>query len=115
MMKSKYKIKNSKFAFAIVVMLFALHVPAEAQQPGRAPRIALVMADASGADPRVNAFRQGLRELGYVEGKTIDVEDRFGEGKEDRVNALVGDLIRLNVKIIVTDGTAVTLAAKNAT
>src|SRR6266705_1595918 len=87
---------------------------AQAQQPAKPPRIGFIMGDSSGSDPRVDAFRQGLRELGYVEGKNITVEYRFAEGKEDRLLKLVAELIGLKVEIIVTDGTAVTRAVKNA-
>jgi putative tryptophan/tyrosine transport system substrate-binding protein len=96
-------------------LLWALSFPAEAQQPAKPPRIGFIMADSSGSDPRVDAFRQGLRDLGYVEGKNIAVEYRFAEGKEDRLLKLVVELVSLKVEIIVTDGTAVTRAVKNAT
>jgi putative tryptophan/tyrosine transport system substrate-binding protein len=87
----------------------------EAQQPAKPPRIGFIMADSSGPDPRVDAFRQGLRELGYVEGKNIAVEYRFAEGKEDRLLKLVAELVSQKMEIIITDGTAVTRAVKNAT
>jgi putative tryptophan/tyrosine transport system substrate-binding protein len=87
----------------------------EAQPAGKPPQIGFIMADSSGSDPRVDAFRHGLRELGYVEGKNIGVEYRFAEGKEDRLLKLVHELVGLKVEVIVTDGTAVTRAVKNAT
>src|SRR4030095_6864581 len=77
--------------------------------------IGFIMADSSGSDPRVDAFRHGLRELGYVEGKNIGVEYHFPEGKENRLLKLVHELVGLKVEVIVTDGTAVTRAVKNAT
>jgi putative tryptophan/tyrosine transport system substrate-binding protein len=101
--------------YALSALLFSLCVSAEAQQAAKPPRIGFIMADASGSDPRVEAFRQGLRELSYVEGKNIGVEYRFAEGKEDRLLNLVAELVSLKVEIIVTDGTAVTRAVKNAT
>jgi ABC-type uncharacterized transport system substrate-binding protein len=61
------------------------------------------------------AFRQGLRELGYVEGKTIVIEWRFGEGKLDRLPALATELVRLNIDVIISGGPAPTRAAKEAT
>jgi ABC transporter substrate binding protein len=64
---------------------------------------------------RVEAFRQGLRELGYVEGKNIVIEWRFAEEKPDRLPALAAELMRLKVDIIVTAGPAVTRVAKEAT
>jgi len=88
---------------------------AEAQQTGKVPRIGFLLGSSPGPDPRVEAFRQGLRDLGYVEGKNIVIEWRFAEGKQDRLAELAADLVQLNVDIIVTDGTNVTRAAKNAT
>jgi putative ABC transport system substrate-binding protein len=64
---------------------------------------------------RAEAFRQGLRELGYVEGKTVVIEWRYGEGTSDRVSELVAELVRLKVDVIVTGGASVTQAAKKAT
>jgi putative ABC transport system substrate-binding protein len=96
-------------------MLFLLCVPADAQQPAKSPRIGFIMADAYGPDPRVDAFRQGLRELGYVEQKNLMVEYRFAEGKEDRLVKIVAELVGSNVEVIVTNGTAVTRVVKNAT
>ena len=68
------------------------------------------------ADPaRIEAFRQGLRELGYVEGKNILIEYRYAEGKPDRARALAAELVRLKVDVIVTAGSGATRAAKEAT
>jgi len=64
---------------------------------------------------RTEAFRQGLRELGYVEGKNISIEYRFAEGKLDRLPALAAELVRLKVDLIVTSGPPVTRAAKEVT
>jgi putative ABC transport system substrate-binding protein len=87
---------------------------AEAQQPGKVPRIGYL----GGAPPspaRREAFRQGLRELGYVEGKNIVIEWRSGEGKVDRVPGLAAELVRLKVDVIVADGSTSTRSAKEAT
>ena len=65
--------------------------------------------------PLAEAFREGLRELGYVEGKNIIVECRYGEGRLERLPGLAADLVRLNVDIIVTGGRPSTRAAKQAT
>jgi putative ABC transport system substrate-binding protein len=104
---------------AIVVLLVSLVLASvglvEAQQQAKAARIGFLMASSPGADSRVDGFRQGLRELGYMEGKNIAIEWRYAEGKEDRVPKLAAELVQLNVEIIVTDGTNVTRAAKNAT
>jgi putative tryptophan/tyrosine transport system substrate-binding protein len=97
------------------VVLVAVAVIAEAQQPKKVPRIGFLSVTSSGQDPRLEAFRQGLREMGYVEGKNFTLEYRSVEGKFDRLPALAAELIRLNVDVIVTQGTPAAAAAKNAT
>jgi putative ABC transport system substrate-binding protein len=88
----------------------------EAQQPTKVPRIGyLAAAPASANLARIGAFRQGLRELGYTEGKNIVIEYRYAEGKPDRLSELADELVRLNVDAIVTAGPTVTRAAKEAT
>ena len=72
-------------------------------------------ASPSANSARIEAFRQGLRELGYVEGKNIVIEWRYAEGKLDRLPALAAELVRLKVDIIVTAGAPATRAAKEAT
>ena len=95
-------------------MLLALRVPAEAQQPARILRIGILIAgSASSNSARVEALRQRLRELGYVEGKNIVIEYRYAEGKLERLPDLAADLDRLKVDVIVTAGPAI-LAAKKA-
>src|SRR6266496_1241532 len=104
------------FCVALCAMLFTLYSSAEAQQPKKVPRIGYpTVASLSSNVARVDAFRQGLRELGYVEGKNIVIEWRSGEGKEDRLPALVAELVRLKVDVIVTGGPTATRAAKEAT
>ena len=104
------------FGFALCAMLFALSVLANAQQPKKVPRIGFL----GGVSPsvisaRVEAFRRGLRELGYVEGKNIVIEYRYAEGKSDRLPALAAELVHLKVDVIVTVGPPSTRAAKQAT
>jgi ABC-type uncharacterized transport system substrate-binding protein len=104
------------FGLALSTMLYALCLPVEAQQPTKVPRIGYL----SGSPPssitaRTQAFRQGLRDLGYVDGKNIVIEWRSGEGKGDRFPAVAADLVRLKVDVIVTAGPLVTRAAKQAT
>jgi putative ABC transport system substrate-binding protein len=101
---------------ALGAMLFALCLPAQAQQPKKIPRIGfLIAASPSAIATRIEAFRQGLRELGYVEGKDIVIEWRYAEGKLDRLPALAAELVRLKVEVIVTSGPAGTRAAKEVT
>jgi len=99
----------------VVALSLDLAYFAHAQQPKKVPRIGFLLASSAGVDSRVEAFRQGFRELGYIEGKNIAIEWRYAEGKEDRVPKLAAELVQMNVEIIVTDGTNVTRAAKNAT
>jgi putative ABC transport system substrate-binding protein len=100
---------------ALCAMLLAVSFPAEAQQPTKIPRIGFLSASSlSSLSARVEAFRQGLRELGYVEGNNIVVEWRFAEGKFDRLPALVAELVRLKTDIIVSAGPSATRAAKEA-
>ena len=97
-------------------VLFALSLSAEAQQPTKIPRIGFLAGNSlSSLAARVEAFRQGLRELGYVEGKNIVIEWRYAEGKADRLPSLAAELVRLKVDIIVTAGPAVTRPVKEAT
>jgi putative ABC transport system substrate-binding protein len=89
---------------------------AHAQQPAKIPRIGyLTGASLSAIAARAEAFRQGLRELGYVEGKNIVIEWRSPEGKADRLPVLVAELVRLKVDIILSGGPTTTRAAKEAT
>src|SRR5678816_3897943 len=101
----------------VAVVLVAFGVIADAQQPKKVPRIGFL----GGASPAalsalVKAFRQGLRELGHVEGKDIVIEWRQAEeGKPDRMSELAAELVRLKVDIIVTGSPTDTRAAKDAT
>ena len=90
---------------ALCGLLLALSSFAHAQQQAKVPRIGfLAGVSPSAISARMAAFRQGLRELGYVEGKTILFEYRFAEGKFDRLPDLAAELVRLNVDIIVVSG-----------
>jgi putative tryptophan/tyrosine transport system substrate-binding protein len=111
---------NSKkvtiFAVALCVILFAVCQSAEAQQPKKVPRIVyLAVSHASANAGRLEAFRQGLRDIGYVEGENIVIEDRYADGKFDRLPALAAELVRLKVDVIITAGPPVTRAVKEAT
>jgi ABC-type uncharacterized transport system substrate-binding protein len=101
----------------VVVVFLALGVMAEAQQPGKVPRIEYVAAneDPNIPGPNVEAFRQGLQDRGYTEGKNILVEYRYAEGQLDRVPSLVAELVQLKVDVLVSGNFATIRAAKQAT
>ncbi|MBI3325658.1 MAG: ABC transporter substrate-binding protein [Nitrospinae bacterium] len=99
-------------ALVILVGLFA----ADAQPAGKVPRIGWLRQGAL-AEPTLDEFRQGLRDMGYVEGQNIVIEYRFNEGKADLelFRDLAAELVRLGVDVIVTNGTPPTRAARDAT
>ena len=89
---------------------------AEAQQPTKAPRVGMLLpVAAADAATNIEAFQQGLRERGYVEGRDIAIEYRFAAGRDVALPGLAVELVGLQVEVIVTWGTPATLAAKNAT
>jgi putative ABC transport system substrate-binding protein len=108
---------TKKLSYLVVVaMLFALCVPASAQQTGKIFRIGyLDNSTATGTAVLVDAFRQELRKLGWTEGKNITIEYRFAEQKPERLPDLAAELVRLKVDLIVTSGRNTPLAAKQAT
>ncbi len=108
---------NSKSLFWLLTTVLLTTAPlADAQQAGKIPRIGWLTGPSLAANSaRIEAFRQGLRELGYVEGKNIVIEWRSAEGKLDRLPALAAELVRLKVDIIVSGGLGPTRAAKEAT
>jgi putative ABC transport system substrate-binding protein len=103
---------KKKFTFlAVGAMLLALCVSVQAQQPNKIAKIGLLFPSTpSAAAHLVEAFRQGLRELGYVEGKTFVLELRFGEARAERISDFARELVGLKVDVIVT-GTDVAIAA----
>ena len=94
--------KAAVTSILVAVVLLALGVIAEAQQPKKVPRIGLRSSSASSESTGRDAFLQGLRDLGYVEGKNIAIEYRYTEGEIDRLPDLAAELVRLNVDVIVT-------------
>jgi putative ABC transport system substrate-binding protein len=96
-------------------LLLALCIPARAQQPGKIPVIGILGAASAKNNDRTEAFFQGMRELGHVEGKNIVFEKRYAEGKRGRLPALAAELVRLKVGLIVAGGENATRAAKQAT
>ena len=106
----------NKPTFAALILLLAFGTYGEAQTQVKIFRIGyLAAASPAAIAARRDAFRQGLRELGYVEGKNIAVEYRYAEGKTDRLADLAAELVRLKVDVIVTTSSATTRAAKGAT
>src|SRR5215475_7092893 len=100
----------------LCAMLFALCLPVWAQQPTKITRIGYLDAVSLSVNAvRIEAFRQGLKKLGYVEGKNIFIEWRSADGKLDRLPALAAELVNLKVDIIVTGGRSATRAAKETT
>jgi ABC-type uncharacterized transport system substrate-binding protein len=100
----------------VAATLLAVAVVTEAQQPKKVPRIGFQSAASAPAmSPRADTFRQGLRELGYVEGKNIVIEWRYAEGKLDRLDEFAAEFVRLKVDVIVTAAPSSTRAAEKAT
>jgi len=104
-------------SFLVAVVLLAVAVTAEAQQPKKVPRIGyLSSSDPATESTRAEAVRLALRERGYIEGQNIATEYRYGEGTQDRYPELVAELVRLKVDIIVVaGGDTVIRSAQNAT
>ena len=101
---------------ALCSLLLALGFSAQAQQPKKVPRIGYLSANsAAGQASNLKAFRQGLGELGYVEGKNILIDYRYADAKLDRLPALAAELVSLKVDIIITTGPTATRPAKEAT
>jgi len=99
-------------SIALVLLLAAAPV-VDAQSPGAVPRIGYVWAGPPGSDPEeVRGLRQGLRELGHVEGRNLLIEYRYAGGDLDRVSPLIVELLNLKIAILVTPGTPVTAIAK---
>ncbi len=108
--------KRKLGSFALCAMLFALCSSADAQQAGKIFRIGFLdSSNASGSAVLVDAFRQELSKLGWIEGKNITIEYRFAEQKPERVPELAAELVRLKVDVIVGTSPGPALAAKKAT
>jgi ABC-type uncharacterized transport system substrate-binding protein len=110
------RVSKSAFFFVLCVVLFSLCASIEAQQLEKLPRIGFLGATSAAVEKsRIDAFQQGLREFGYVEGKNIGIEYRWAEGRLDRLPELAAELVRLRVDILVTGGSTSSRAAKEAT
>ena len=104
-------------SITLCAMLFALCSSSEAEQPKKVPQIGYISGTGNATDqgPYVEALRQGLRDLGYVDGKNIAIEFRGAEGKLDRIPSLINGLVKLNVAVLVVPIRAAILAAREAT
>ena len=108
---------NFKSVFWLLMTVLLITAPvAPAQQPMKVPRIGFLITSSPAAiAPRMDAFRQGLGELGYVDGKNIVIERRHANGKFDQLPALAAELVQLKVDVIVTSGPTATRPAQRAT
>jgi len=110
---------NAVISFPLLTLLFStalLATPVQAQEQPRIRRIGfLIASSASSQEPRLQAFRQGLSELGYAIGKNIALEVRSGEGKADQLATAAEELVRLNVEVVVSGGPTSTKALQRAT
>jgi putative ABC transport system substrate-binding protein len=118
--KKRFQIEGNFMPLILIFSLLTLFISAsaqlaEAQQPKKVPRIGVLSPSSPGPSPLLDAFRQGLRELGYVEGQNIAVEYRFAEANPEPLSDLAGELVRLKVDVILTINTAASDAAKNVT
>ena len=102
---------------ALVLVSLLAHMAAEAQQAGKIPRVGFISSAGSPENPwpPFEAFRQGLRELGYVEGKNLLIEHRYGEGRLDRIPDLVNELVQQKVDVFVATNNVAIRVAKKAT
>ena len=108
--------KRKTTGIVLIALLFALCVSAEAQHANKIPRIGYLSGNyPSNPGPNVEAFRQALRGLGYIEGKSILIEYRYSEGKNDRMPRLVAELVKLKVDVFVSGVGPAIRAAQQAT
>jgi ABC-type uncharacterized transport system substrate-binding protein len=108
---------HRKFTLLVGALLLALSIPAQAQQAKKVWRIGVLSGGYGAENVQLDAFRQGLRELGYVEGQNIVIEYRYSEGKHERLPDLAADLVRLKVDVIYAccPGGRTSEAAKEST
>jgi putative ABC transport system substrate-binding protein len=109
--------KEKILVLALSTFLLAFFDPVEAQQPAKLPRIGFIDSAGTPANPlpQFDAFRLGLRDLGYVEGKNILIDRRYAEGRLDRMPGLVNELVQQKVDVIVAVNNVIIRAAKEAT
>jgi putative ABC transport system substrate-binding protein len=108
--------RRTTLALVVAVSVIAATLTADAQSTGNVRRISYLASNsASTARPLLDAFREGLGELGWVEGQNVVIEYRFAEGRHERLPELAAELVRLKVEVIVAGPTPPALAAKQAT
>src|SRR5262249_7707017 len=108
-------IRRVALVAVLALNLFATPLAAEAQQAAKVARIGLLALNLAAAPHMPEAFRQGLRDLGYVEGHNVMIEYRDAEEKPERLSALAAELVALKVDVILAAGSPQALAAKHAT
>ena len=107
---------RARFILTLALGVLSAPLAAAAQQPAKTPRLGMLRTGSpSDRVEEIEAFRKGLRDLGYVEGQTIAIEFRFAEGREDRLPELAAELVRLKVDAVVANGAVAIRAAKQAT
>src|SRR5262249_15539196 len=112
----KHRMKKKITVLTLSAMLFALCGSVEAQQPKKVPRIGILSSGSpSSSKEEIEPFRQGLRDLGYIEGQNITIERRYAEGMAERLPDLAAELVHLKVDVMVVSGSPSTQAAMNAT
>jgi putative tryptophan/tyrosine transport system substrate-binding protein len=104
-----------RFLYGAGLALLAIPTAARSQPVANSPRVGFLFYGAPGPSPELEAFRQGLRDVGYLEGQNISVEDRFANRQVEQLPALAAELIQLKLDVIVTPGTPASVAAKKAT
>jgi ABC-type uncharacterized transport system substrate-binding protein len=108
--------KAAASSILVSLVLLAVVVIAEAQQPKKVPRIGYLSGASSENDkPLIAAFRQGLRELGYIEGKDLVIEERYVVGQSDELHGVVAELVNLKIDVLVVYGMVAVKAAKRVT
>jgi putative ABC transport system substrate-binding protein len=108
-------IRRREFIVTLGSAAVAWPLAARAQQPAKVPRVGILSPAASETTASLTAFREGIRDLGYIEGETIALDFRLSKGSMDALPALAAELVRIPVNVIVTDTTSATLAAFAAT
>src|SRR5689334_12535429 len=110
-------VSRRRFSLSLCALVAVPAIARAQAQPARIPRVGYLQAvvPQNGTSPLLEDFRQGLRDLGYAEGRNIELEIRWGEGHLERLPALAADLVRMKVDVIVAVNSPSILAAKKAT